>query len=113
MEYSYTKNPKIGEKTNLTITVKDKKCWQSNPHAFVTLAVDDTPSSLRDNIASTAFKLRSSVFSNQGTMEDKTTQNMYTDSNGHATFTVQLGPKSDTGIYDTEINSSNSLVSLY
>ena len=28
---------------------------------------------------------------------------MYTDNNGHATFTVQLGPKSNTGIYDTEI----------
>ena len=31
---------------------------------------------------------------------------MYTDSNGRATFTVQLGPKSDTGIYDTEIEVS-------
>ena len=28
---------------------------------------------------------------------------MHTDNNGHATFTVQLGPKSDTGAYDTEI----------
>ena len=28
---------------------------------------------------------------------------MYTDNNGHATFTVQLGPKSDVGAYDTEI----------
>ena len=28
---------------------------------------------------------------------------MYTDSKGHATFTVQLGPKSDVGAYDTEI----------
>jgi hypothetical protein len=36
-------------------------------------------------------------------VNDKTTQTMYTDNNGHATFTVQLGPKSDTGIYDTEI----------
>ena len=31
---------------------------------------------------------------------------MYTDSNGRATFTVQLGQKSDTGIYDTEIEVS-------
>ena len=31
---------------------------------------------------------------------------MYTDNNGRATFTVQLGPKSDTGLYDTEIEVS-------
>lgn len=34
---------------------------------------------------------------------EKATQVMYTDNNGHATFTVQIGPKSDVGIYDTEI----------
>ena len=32
--------------------------------------------------------------------EDKTTQTMYTDNNGRATFTVQIGPKSDLGMYD-------------
>ena len=48
------------------------------------------------------------VTSNQDfAVEDrKATQIMYTDSNGRATFTVQLGPKSDTGIYDTEIEVS-------
>jgi hypothetical protein len=112
VEYSYTKNPvKIDEKTYLTITVKDKSTGNPISDAFVRLAVDDTPSSLRDNIASTAFAAAAAaggVTSNQDfAVEDrKTTQTIYTDSNGRATFTVQLGPKSDTGIYDTEIEVS-------
>jgi hypothetical protein len=110
VEYSYTKNPvKIDEKTYLTITVKDKSTGNPISDAFVRLAVDDTPSSLRDNIASTAFAAAAAggVTSNQDFAEDrKTTQTMYTDSNGRATFTVQLGQKSDTGIYDTEIEVS-------
>jgi hypothetical protein len=111
VEYSYTKNPvKIDEKTYLTITVKDKSTGNAISDAFVRLAVVDTPSSLRDNIASTAFAAAAGggVTSNQDfAVEDrKTTQTMYTDSNGRATFTVQLGQKSDTGIYDTEIEVS-------
>ena len=111
VECSYTKNPvKIDEKTYLTITVKDKSTGNPISDAFVRLAVDDTPSSLRDNIASTAFAAAAAggVTSNQDSaVEDrKATQTMYTDSNGRATFTVQLGPKSDTGIYDTEIEVS-------
>jgi hypothetical protein len=111
VEYSYTKNPvKIDEKTYLTITVKDKSTGNPISDAFVRLAVDDTPSSLRDNIASTALAAAAAggVTSNQDfAVEDKkATQTMDTDSNGRATFTVQLGPKSDTGIYDTEIEVS-------
>jgi hypothetical protein len=111
VEYSYTKDPvKIDEKTYLTITVKDKSTGNPISDAFVRLAVDDTPSSLRDNIDSTAIAAASAggVTSNQNfAIEDKkATQTMYTDSNGRATFTVQLGPKSDTGIYNTEIEVS-------
>lgn len=112
VEYSYTKNPvKIDEKTYLTITVKDKSTGNPISDAFVRLAVDDTPISLRDNIASTAFAAAAAAgvdaTSNQDFAEDrKAIQTMHTDSNGRATFTVQLGPKSDTGIYDTEIEVS-------
>jgi hypothetical protein len=111
VEYSYTKDPvKIDEKTYLTITVKDKSTGNPISDAFVRLAVDDTPSSLRDNIDSTAIAAAAAggVTSNQNfAIEDKkATQTVYTDSNGHATFTVQLGPKSDTGIYNTEIEVS-------
>jgi len=115
VEYSYTQNPvKIGEKTYLTITVKDKDTGNPISDASVTLAIDDTPlSSLRDSVAGTAFAAAAAgVFSDQGTTaattidDAKTTQTMHTDSNGRATFTVQLGPKSDTGTYDTEIEVS-------
>jgi hypothetical protein len=106
VEYSYSKNPvKIGEKTHLSITVKDKETGNPISDAFVTLAVDHMPSSLRDNIASTAFAAAvAGISSSQDvTVEDKTTQTTYTNNNGQATFTVQLGPKSDVGVYDTEI----------
>ncbi|HZD36505.1 MAG TPA: hypothetical protein VE130_14975, partial [Nitrososphaeraceae archaeon] len=70
-------------------------------------------SSFRDSVAGTAFAAAAAgVFSDQGATtattidHDKTTQTMHTDSNGHAIFTVQLGPKSDTGTYDTEIEVS-------
>ena len=36
-------------------------------------------------------------------VKDKTTQTMYTDNSRHATFTLQIGPKSDIGIYDTQL----------
>ena len=103
VEYSYTKNPvKIGEKTYLTITVKDKETGNPISNAFVTLAIKHSPSLLRDNIVSTALAAATTKPAQEDS-HDKTTQTMYTDNNGHATFTVQLGPKSDMGSYDTEI----------
>ena len=106
VEYSYTKNPvEIGEKTYLTLTVKDKETGNPISNAFVTLTIEHTPSSLRDNIISTALAAATTGTTTpaQEDLQDKTTQTMYTDNNGLATFTVQLGPKSDMGIYDTEI----------
>src|SRR5918995_3096957 len=103
VEYSYTKNPiKIGENTYLTITVKDKETGNPMSNAFVSLAIEHTPSLLRNNIVSTALAAATTLPTHEA-VNDKTTQTMYTDNNGHATFTVQLGPKSDTGVYDTEI----------
>ncbi|MPZ07718.1 MAG: hypothetical protein GEU26_15110 [Nitrososphaeraceae archaeon] len=66
------------------------------------MAIEHAPSSLRDNIVSTALAAVTTTPA-QEDVQDKTTQTMYTDNNGHATFTVQLGPKSDMGIYDTGI----------
>jgi hypothetical protein len=103
VEYSYTKNPvKIGEKTYLTITVKDKETGNPISNAFVTLAIERTPSPLNNNIISTVLAAATTI-PTQEDANDKTTQTMYTDNDGHATFTVQLGPKSDMGAYDTEI----------
>ena len=103
VEYSYTKNPvKIGEKTYLTITVKDKETGNPISNAFVTLAIEHAPSSLRDNVVTTALAVATTIPA-QEDVQDKTTQTMYTDNKGHATFTVQLGPKSDMGVYNSEI----------
>jgi hypothetical protein len=43
------------------------------------------------------------IASNQETAHEKATQVMRTDNNGRTTFTVEVGPKSDLGIYDTEL----------
>ena len=103
VEYSYTKNPvKIGEKTYLTITVKDKESGNPISNAFVTLAIERTPSFLSNNIISTVLAAATTI-PTQEDANDKTTQTMYTDNDGQAMFTVQLGPKSETGVYDTEI----------
>ncbi len=50
VEYSYTKNPvKIGEKTYLTITVKDKETGNPISNAFVTLDVEPPTTSSVDS----------------------------------------------------------------
>jgi hypothetical protein len=105
VEYSFTKNPvKIGEKSYLTVTVKDKNSGNPITNAFVTL--DIKPSSLTSfetSSAGAAVAAAGIVSSNQEIVQEKTAQAMNTDNNGRATFTVQVGPKSDLGIYDTEL----------
>jgi hypothetical protein len=108
VDYTFTKNPvKVGEKSYLTVTVKDKETGNPISDAFVTLGIN-SPSS-----TSTSFKTSSSgeavaaagIPSDQEIVRDKatTTQVMHTDNDGRATFTVEVGPKSDSGIYDTEL----------
>ena len=105
VEYSFTKNPvKIGEKSYLTVTVKDKNSGNPITNAFVTL--DIKPSSLTSfetSSAGAAVAAAGIASSNQEIVQEKTAQVMNTDNNGRATFTVQVGPKSDLGIYDTEL----------
>ena len=109
VQYSYTKNPvKIGEKTYLTITVKDKSTGDPISNAFVKLAIEEKPSSLKENTISAALAAAAATAtaSPQEDVQDKTTQNMHTGNNGQATFTVLLGPKTNAGLYDTEIGVS-------
>ena len=109
VEYSYAKNPvKIGEKTYLTITVKDKSTGDPISNAFVKLAIEEKPSSLKENTISTVLDAAAAAAaaSSQKDVQDKTFQIMQTDNEGQATFTVLLGPKSDAGLYDTEIEVS-------
>ena len=101
LEYSYTKNPvKIGEKTYLTITVKDKSTGSPISDAFVSLDVKNPSLAAFETSTVGAAVAAAGVSSNQEFVQDKTTQTMYTDNNGRATFTVQIGPKSDLGMYD-------------
>ena len=105
VEYSFTKNPvKIGEKSYLTVTVKDKNSGNSISNAFVTLNINPPSStSFKTSSAGAAVAAAGIASSNQEIVQEKTAQAMNTDNNGRATFTVQVGPKSDLGIYDTEL----------
>jgi hypothetical protein len=104
VEYSYTKNPvKIGENTYLTITVKDKETGNPISNAFVSLDVQPPTPSFVDTSISGAAVAAAGIPSSTDAINDKTTQVMYTDNNGHASFTLQIGPKSDVGMYDTQL----------
>jgi hypothetical protein len=105
VEYSFTKNPvKIGEKSYLTVTVKDKNSGNSISNAFVTLDINPPSStSFETSSAGAAVAAAGIASSNQEIVREKATQVMHTDNDGHAIFTVEVGPKSDLGIYDTEL----------
>ena len=105
VEYSFTKNPvKIGEKSYLTVTVKDKNSGSPISDAFVTLDINPPSSTSFETSSSGAAVAAAGIASsNQEIVREEATQVMHTDNNGHATFTVEVGPKSDLGIYDTEL----------
>ena len=105
VEYSFTKNPaKVGEKSYLTVTVKDKNSGNPISDAFVTLDINPPSlTSFETSSAGAAVAAAGIASSNQEIVREKATQVMHTDNNGHATFTVEVGPKSDLGIYDTEL----------
>ena len=104
VEYSYTKDPvKIGELTYLTVTVKDKNTGSPISNAFVTLTIEPQTSSFEVSTIGTAAAAAATSTTTPAQEVEKATQVMHTDKNGYTTFTVQIGPKSDVGIYDTEI----------
>lgn len=105
VEYSFTKNPvNIGEKSYLTVTVKDKNSGNPISNAFVTLDIKPPSlTSFETSSAGAAVAAAADISSNQEILQEKTAQAMNTDHNGRATFTVQVGPKSDLGTYDTEL----------
>jgi hypothetical protein len=104
VEYSFTKNPvKIGEKSYFTVTVKDKESGNPISNAFVTLGINSPSSTSFETSSSGAAVAAAGISSNQGVEQDKAIQTMYTDNDGRVIFTVGIGPKSDSGIYDTEL----------
>jgi hypothetical protein len=104
VEYSFTKNPvKLGEKSYLTVTVKDKNSGNPISDAFVTLDIKPPSSASFETSSAGAAVAAAGISSNQEIVQEKTAQAMNTDNNGRATFTVEVGPKSDLGTYDTEL----------
>jgi hypothetical protein len=104
VEYSFTKNPvEIGEKSYFTVIVKDESSGKPIHDAFVTLDINPPSSTSFETSSAGAAVAAAGIASNEEIVQEKATQVMHTDNNGHATFTVEVGPKSDLGVYDTEL----------
>jgi hypothetical protein len=84
VDYLIIKDPvKVGDNTYMSVTVRDKYIDQPVSNALVLLTIEPP---------------------NSGQSIGKaTTQTAYTDKDGHATFTVHIGPQSSTGIYNTNL----------
>ena len=84
VDYSVIKDPvKVGDTTYMSITVRDKNTDQPVSDVLVLLTIE--PPNFNPSIGKT------------------TTQTAYTDKDGHAIFTVQIGPRSSVGIYNTNL----------
>ena len=86
IDYSVIKDPvKVGDTTYMSVTVRDKYTDQPVSDVLVLLTIE--PPNFNPSIDKTTT----------------TTQTAYTDKDGHATFTVQIGPRSSSGIYNTNL----------
>jgi 5-hydroxyisourate hydrolase-like protein (transthyretin family) len=84
VDYSVIKDPvKVGDTTYMTVAVRDKDTGQPISDVLVLLTIE--PPNSNPSIGKT------------------TTQTAYTDKDGHATFTVHIGPRSSSGIYNTNL----------
>ena len=90
VDYSVIKDPvKVGDTTYMTVAVRDKDTGQPVSNVLVLLTIE--PPNSNPSIGKA------------------TTQTAYTDKDGHAVFTVHIGPRSSSGIYNTalEIRKDN------
>jgi hypothetical protein len=88
IDYSVIKDPvKVGDTTYMSITVRDK--YTNRPVSDVLVLLTIEPPNFNPSIDKTTATT--------------TTQTAYTDKDGHATFTVQIGPRSSSGIYNTNL----------
>jgi 5-hydroxyisourate hydrolase-like protein (transthyretin family) len=84
VDYSVIKDPvKVGDTTYMTVAVREKDTGQPVSNVLVLLTIE--PPNFNPSIGKT------------------TTQTAYTDKDGHATFTVHIGPRSSSGIYNTNL----------
>src|SRR5689334_19987251 len=87
IDYSVIKDPvKVGDTTYMSVTVRDKYTDQPVSDVLVLLTIE--PPNFNPSIDKTTTT---------------PTQTAYTDKDGHATFTVQIGPRSSSGIYNTDL----------
>ena len=92
IDYSIIKDPvKVGDTTYMSVTVRDKYTDQPVSDVLVLLTIE--PPNFNPSIDKTTTT----------TTTTTTTQTAYTDKDGHATFTVQIGPRSSSGIYNTNL----------
>jgi hypothetical protein len=90
IDYSVIKDPvKVGDTTYMSITVRDKDTDQPVSDALVLLTIEPPNSNPSVDKAATTTTT--------------TTQTAHTDKDGHAIFTVQIGPHSSSGIYNTNL----------
>ncbi len=90
IDYTVIINPvKVGDTTYISITVRDRNTDQPVSDALILLTIEPPNSNLSLGQTSTT--------------STSTTQTAYTDKDGHATFTVQIGPHSSSGIYNTNL----------
>jgi hypothetical protein len=71
----------------MSVTIRDKYTDQPVSDVLVLLTIE--PPNFNPSIDKTTTTT--------------TTQTAYTDKDGHATFTVQIGPRSSSGIYNTNL----------
>jgi hypothetical protein len=92
-----------GRAAAFDVTVKDKNSGSPISDAYVTLDINPPSSTSFETSSAGTAVAAAGIASNEEIIQEKATQVMHTDNNGHATFTVEVGPKSDLGVYDTEL----------
>jgi hypothetical protein len=93
VDYSVIKDPvKVGDTTYMIVSVRDRNTDQPVSDAVVLLTIESPPHSNSDpSVGQTS------------TTSTSTTQTAYTDKDGHAIFTIHIGPHSNNGIYNTNL----------
>jgi hypothetical protein len=95
IDYSVIKDPvKVGDTTYMSVSVRDKNTDQPVSDAAVLLTIESPSQSTSDPSVGQTSTTTSST---------STTQTAYTDKDGHAIFTIHIGPHSNIGIYNTNL----------
>jgi len=95
VDYSVIKDPvKVGDTTYMSVSVRDRNTDQPVSNAAVLLTIESPSQSNSDPSVGGQTSTTTST---------STTQTAYTDKDGHAIFTIHIGPHSNIGIYNTNL----------